>query len=342
MKPHLLGTMVLSLDVELSWGRFDKLPSHVLNAESIEERAHIRRLIALLDRYQIPATWAVTGHLMLDECARGSEGLAHADMAARPAFSWFPFDWYHCDPCGPASLSPCWYAPDIVEWIRGASVRHEIGSHSFGHVYYGEPECTEAVAESDLAAAVDAAARKGITLKSFVFPRNLVGHLAVLRKLGLKTYRGSESRLDRGNNGTLVRAYHFLDQWLGLSPKDVYAERSALGLWNIPGNHFLMGREGLRRFIPMASRVLKAKRGINRAIANGGMYHLWFHPFNLIADAPRMFDGLERILAYAHHQREKGLLQILTMEGYASVLEQDPQRSASRTTKKGHRYATVR
>ena len=76
------GVMVLSLDLELAWGRFDKLSATVLNAESLEERSHIKSLLALLDRYEIPATWAMVGHLMLDSCTRDQEGgQAHVEVS---------------------------------------------------------------------------------------------------------------------------------------------------------------------------------------------------------------------------------------------------------------------
>lgn len=324
MKPHLLGTMVISMDVELSWGRFDKVSLGPLNAQSMEERPRIRRLLNLLDRYQIPVTWAITGHLMLDGCSRGENSHPHEDIVPRPAYSWFPSDWYAMDPCTPASQSPCWYAPDVVEWIKNAQTPHEIGSHSFGHIPYGDPETTAATAGADLRAAIKAAEKKGVVLKSFVFPRNLVGHLSILQRGGICAFRGSESVLDRGNDrGIIQRTCHFLDQLLGLTPTAVYPSEALPGLWNIPGNHFFMGRDGIRRFVPMASRILKARRGIDRAVKNGGLYHLWMHPCNLILDSNAMFAGLETVLSYAHQQRSRGLLQILTMGDYARWLQSE-------------------
>ena len=317
------GTMVLSIDFELSWGMFDLLPIAKLNAQSVEERKRIKRLLALLDRYEIPATWAMVGHLMLDGCARGQDGTTHSDIAPHANYSWFPHDWYHHDPCTAAALAPGWYAPDILEWIREARVRHEIGSHSFGHIYYGDPECSPPIARADLKAAVEAAAQKGVTLKSFVFPRNQVGHLEILKSFGLRSYRGAEPPLIRCGHGVLQQAIHFLDQLFALRPRSVRAEETLPGLWNIPGNHFYMAHNGLRKVIPMASRVLKGKRGINWAVRSGGLYHFWFHPFNLNVDSEAMLSGLEKIFSHAHRMREKGLLNILTMDEYAQRLERE-------------------
>jgi peptidoglycan/xylan/chitin deacetylase (PgdA/CDA1 family) len=238
------GTMVVSLDLELCWGRFDKVPVPVLEADAAEERIQIKRLLALLDRYEIPATWATVGHLMLEGCTR-HDGAVHAEVMPRPDYSWFPKDWYVHDPCTSAIQSPGWYAPDILEWIRGTRVRHEIASHSFAHIYYGDPECNAAAARVDLTAAVAAASQCDVSLRSFVFPRNQVGHLDVLREQGIRAYRGADPTPFRKSKGKLYKTLSFLDQLFGLPPKAVRAEEVMPGLWNIPGNlyGFLYGAQ---------------------------------------------------------------------------------------------------
>ncbi len=324
------GTMVVSLDLELAWGRFDHLPLPILEHESRQERKHITPLLALFDRYDIPVTWAVVGHLMLEKCLRNRHGIAHPDLFPHPYYSWFPLDWYCFDPCTTVDSAPAWYAPDIVEWIRHARVRHEIGSHSFGHICYGDPECTPSVALADLNAALEAAARQGIVLKSFVFPRNQVGHLDVLKHFGLRAYRGAEPPLIRTDNRLFNKAVRYLDQLLALRPRDARAEETLPGLWNLPGNHSFIARDGMRRMIPMASRVLKGKRGIAHAVKTGGLYHLWFPPFNLNKDTEAMMSGLARIFEYAHRMREQGLLEILTMDDYARQLAREKQEGSYR------------
>jgi hypothetical protein len=87
-----------------------------------------------------------------------------------------------------------------------------------------------------------------------------------------------------------------LDQLLALRPRAVRAEETLPGLWNLPGNHFFIARDGMRKMIPMASRVLKGKR---------------------------------------HRMREQGLLEILTMDDYARRLEHEKsegRRAAEKTS----------
>src|SRR5437879_11734751 len=103
------GTMVLSLDLELCWGRFDKFPIAVLEAESVQERTHIKQFVALLDRYEIPATWAMVGHLMLDGCTRDGDGHAHTDITQPARYYWFANDCHTYDSCTPLSVRAGWY-----------------------------------------------------------------------------------------------------------------------------------------------------------------------------------------------------------------------------------------
>jgi len=316
------GTMVLSIDLELSWGRFDTIPVEALSAESLAERQQIKRFLALLDQYEIPATWAMVGHLMLDGCVRDHHGRAHAETMPHAQYSWYPRDWYSCDPCTDGSLAPGWYGLDILEWIRSTRVRHEIGSHSFAHIVFGDPECSVSAAEADIKAAVEAAASKGITLNSFVFPRNQVGHLETLKRLGISAYRGAAPAVGKGY-GLVLKPVNLLRQVLAFAMEPVRPEETLPGLWNIPENHFFLPRKGIRKILPRGGQALRAKRCIDKAVRTGRLYHMWFHPFDLLTDSDAMFAGLETVFGHARRLREKGLLNILTMEDYARCLERE-------------------
>jgi hypothetical protein len=92
------------------------------------------------------------------------------------------------------------------------------------------------------------------------------------------------------------------------------------GLWNIPGSMMLLHRGGIRRAIPVASRVVKGKAGLRRAVAEGKIFHLWFHPFNLAHDRAAMFAALRGILAEAARLRDRGVLDVRTMAGVVDAL----------------------
>src|SRR5205814_2919167 len=73
----------------------------------------------------------------LESCSRCTSGLAHPSMP-RPVASdgTWTGEWYACDPCSDVRTSPAWYAPDLIQQILDARVRHEIGTHSFSHINF--------------------------------------------------------------------------------------------------------------------------------------------------------------------------------------------------------------
>ncbi len=115
-----------------------------------------------------------------------------------------------------------------------------------------------------------------------------------------------------------MRAGHLLHRALSL-PAPTYAARDLTpvdGVVDIPASQLLMPYDGIRRFIPTASRVRQARRAIREAADSDRLFHLWFHPFNL-GSSPEMFVGLEAILEVVAEHRERAGLRVATMAGAA-------------------------
>jgi Polysaccharide deacetylase len=283
------GVAVVSIDTELAWGEAHRRdgsgPGHDYDAE----RAVVDRLLEILDHHEIPVTWAVVGHLFLSACV-ADDGRPHPEIV-RPDFGWLDGDWFDIDPCSNASNAPWYYGPDIIERIRAATVAHEIGCHSFAHVMAGEPGCSVEAFRSDLAACAAVAEAQGLTLRSFVFPRNSLGHLDELPRAGFTSYRGS-----------------------GMRP-----ERREDGVWNIPQT-FLFAPATHRRWLPTALWTRIPIRRLHQAARRRSLFHLWFHPYNITADVDRGLDTLERICAEAARLRSRGRLDMLTMGDLAERL----------------------
>jgi peptidoglycan/xylan/chitin deacetylase (PgdA/CDA1 family) len=313
-------TLVISLDKELIWGSFDHTSPEVFAARNPDPRGIVARLLRLLDEREVPATWAVVGHLFLSSCDRGPEG-PHPELV-RPTHRWYRGDWLQADPCTNRAKDPLWYGDDIVEAILGARTPQEIGCHSFSHMVFGDPGCSAEAADSDLAACVDVARARGITLRSFVFPRNAEGHHDLLRRHGFIAFRGEDPTWFRSLPGFGRRAGHFLDEMTGVPPP-VASPREALpGLWDLPGSMIFMPRGGVRRVIPLAARVRKARAGLARAQREGKIFHLWFHPFNLASDPRGLFQALTAIVDEAVTLRDRGELDIRTMGDIACELNE--------------------
>jgi peptidoglycan/xylan/chitin deacetylase (PgdA/CDA1 family) len=315
----LRPTFVLSLDTELVWGSFDIFSPATFEARYPQVRAAIEGILDALVDHEIAATWAVVGHLFLGACSRGPDGRAHAELP-RPELSWYPGDWFGADPCTDRSLDPLWYGDDIVDLILAARVPQEVGSHSFAHIPFGDEGCTAEVVEADLSACAKLAAQRGVPLRSFVFPRNSEGHHAALAEHGYVAYRGLDPSWFESFPSQVGRAARLLDQAVPFPPPVSTPTETLPGLWNIPGSMLLIGRRGLRQVVPTAAPVAKAKAGMARAVREGKVFHLWFHPFNLAADRGRSLAMFRAILAEAVRLRDLGAMDVRTMGDLATTL----------------------
>ncbi len=283
----MTATFILSLDTEIAWGT----DAHLLPRYAAcfdDYPAIVRRLIDLLDTYQVPATWALVGHLLLQP-------------DDPRALKRTPAGWYH--------------APYLLDWLRAARTPHEFATHTFAHIY--TDVVSPAEWEADLRLCLDLHREHGLpAIRSLVFPRNQVKYLDTLTRLGIVAYRGVEGRRPREQRG--VR--HLLNRALAVQPP-TYALtgcREPNGLVNLPASQFLLAYDGIRGFIPTASRVRQARLGLEQAVRLDEVFHLWFHPFNL-GTSPRMFTALETILRQVDHLRQSGTLQALTMAQAADV-----------------------
>ena len=312
------GVFVLSLDTELAWGSFDAGGLTRYARHYDQYRVVVRRTLELLERYQVPATWAFVGHLMLEGCSRCADGCIHPEVL-RPRYRWYPHEWHHADPGTHVSRDPWWYAPDLLEQVLRARVVHEVATHTFSHVVVDDPECTREIFRSQMQACARLHDAWGVPMRSIVYPRNRVAYLDELPELGIVAYRGRERRWYDAVPNLAARTLHLLDRALGPTPPTYPLGGLAQGpVVNVPASMFLLPFDGVRRAIPAAARTAQALRGVRQAARRGELFHLWFHPVNM-ASHPLMFTVLERVLRAAADLRDRGRLRMLTMEEAAGA-----------------------
>lgn len=304
------AVFTLSLDFELIWGALDLFgPDAFREACLIERRDVVDRLLALFVEFEVRASWLVVGHLFLDRC-----GSPRHPGIVQPTHAWCPGDWFRHDPGGDEASAPLFLGRSLVERIRACAVPQEIGGHSFSHVIYGDPGCSRAAAESDLDALVAAAADMGLTLRSFSFPRNVVGHEDALPPRGFRVFRSPEPTPYRDLRfAPLRRLGHLADVLLARTPPVGLPERRPDGLTAVPGSMIYFPMHGLRRLVPLSLRVRRARKGLAAAVRQGRVFHLWTHPTNLAFSAEAMFRGLRTILEEMADLRARGLLEVRPM-----------------------------
>jgi peptidoglycan/xylan/chitin deacetylase (PgdA/CDA1 family) len=265
-----MGTVVISVDAELGWGFHDlqDVPDRIDHA-----RQGWRDLVQLLTRYDLPATWGIVGHLMLDEC-----DAEHTDHPLGP--SWFQRErgiW--------ADRPEVRFGQGLVEAVQQAPPDHEIASHSFSHVDFGAPGTEAETVRAELRKAREAASSLDADLRSFIFPRNNLGHRRELAEAGFECYRGVVPR-PAGRRRKLVSATAGTP-----SPKLVRPAVDEYGLVNIPASLHLFSFQGVTRALvqpvfgdPIVGHV---ERGLEAAIERGGVFHVWLHPSSIQTDRDR-------------------------------------------------------
>lgn len=297
-------TFIISLDTELIWGYVAYLPSKAVSLMENDDkkvRGCIDTLLNLFEKHNIPATWAVVGHLFLDHC-ECEDGIAHKDMPR------FKKDWYSSDPCTDIQKDPLYYGRDIVEKILSNRIEHEIGYHSFSHVVFSE--CSREVAEAEIKKGVKLAKEFGITLKSFVFPENKIGHTDVLKENGFKIYRGENLGRYDLNQSLLIRKFNGgIDKLIAPPAEPKWMD----GIWKIPSSMCFCDPQIKFSVLP------KAKIGLYRAIRSKKVFHIFLHPHNLLL-YPSLKDDFAKFLAVVAKKRDRGEIEVMTMGEFAEVL----------------------
>jgi peptidoglycan/xylan/chitin deacetylase (PgdA/CDA1 family) len=313
------GAFTISLDFELIWGTLDIIgPDKWSDLFRRERAVVIDRLLELFVEFDVSATWCILGHLFLDGCS-AENGLKHPEIV-RAHHAWHPADWFIDDPCATVAAAPNFYGRDLVMKIRDCAVAQEIGSHSFSHVIFGDKGCSAEAARSELAECLRLAREMDIEMSSFVFPRNEIGHLDLVGEFGFKCYRGVEPNWFEKPQypHRFRRMMRLIDVLRRAKPPVVLPEREENGLWNIPGSAMYFPMHGARRYIPAGARTKRAFKGLAAAAAEKKIFHLWFHPTNMVDETEKMFAGLRKILEYAALLRNKGKLDILPMKAFIS------------------------
>ncbi|AEH37673.1 polysaccharide deacetylase family protein [Halopiger xanaduensis] len=296
-----MGSVVVSLDAELGWGFHDV---ESLPTDRVESgRRGWSVMLDLFSEFEIPATWAVVGHLMLESC----DG-RHAEHPA-------PEGWFERERTEWADRADLRFAPDLVDALLSSEVDHEFASHSFSHVLFGRPETDRELAEAELRRSTEIASEWDQSIETFVYPRNDVGHRDVLADHGVRAYRGRSPTRD-GVRGLFDST--FRDHSLLVQPVvDEY------GLVNVPASLFLFGFEGPARTVAESiwedPMVVQARRGIDEAVESDGIFHMWLHPNNLTHE--RDDHRMRAILAYLDRKRSNTDLAVETIGDIAQKVD---------------------
>lgn len=292
--------VVISLDFEMRWGMHDKLGLNMdAYRKNLENEPYI--VLALLKLFKdrnLKVTWACVGAL---GCRNWDEYFARAPsppeyentaLRVNPKYA-------EMDPGGQLH-----FAPELLTAIHN-SPGQELGSHTFSHIYMREPGIAGKDAVADMDAVISLwKERFGAAPLSLVFPRNQIAFLEEIRSSSIRIWRGNEkcwylNKYELATNKALPRALRLLE---AINPfvrracaLDGDSTRSSLFLRvNIPSVAWLMHRERIKNEL--------------RALRDGKIFHLWWHPHNLGSNVHLGLSRVEEILELVAEKVSQGLV----------------------------------
>src|SRR5260370_407661 len=223
-------TVVISLDLELSRGNVDRwFGDDVCKMGRRTHDCGAPNLLNHLTGNGLSATWAVVGAMMHPSLP---------DISGLPEVKYpqFPKPWFSYVPKeGDESTHPEWFGERLVEMIRSAKPKQEIGFHSFSHIPFGSPGMTRERAVAEYRLCVQTARELGIPTTSFVFPRNLVAYLGELRDSGFTCFRDVDELPVRFASDRLTSLCMIWADFVGLSPRMIEPSIKE-GIVSIPGS----------------------------------------------------------------------------------------------------------
>jgi peptidoglycan/xylan/chitin deacetylase (PgdA/CDA1 family) len=314
------GHFVISLDFELLWGVRDHSDRISYGRNILGARDAVPRMLDLFAENGVHATWATVGFLFCESKEELIDCMPEDDrpMYANPALSNYR---YFGEVGRNESADPYYFAPSLIETIR-QTPGQEIGTHTLSHYYCLEDGQTLEAFEADLRAAQRLASRRGVTLRSIVFPRNQFGpeHLEVCKRQGLTTYRGNPEgwayRAAKGAEQTpLRRALRLADAYTGFLGPLTFGRAGGV-LENVPASRFLRPCAG--RLAPFhQSHIATIRREMSAAAQSGAGYHLWWHPHNFGRNLEANLDGLRQIISHFRQLRDAFGMASRTMADFA-------------------------
>jgi peptidoglycan/xylan/chitin deacetylase (PgdA/CDA1 family) len=326
------GVFVISLDFELYWGLRDVVAfeSYAANLRGVWHA--VPRLLSLFEEYDVHATWATVGFLLLRDA---NELQAHRPSVL-PRYvqqTLCPYQYIARDDIVLDRESH--FAPELVSQIL-ATRHQELATHTYSHFYCLEaPRSLEAF-RSDLEVALNFARKRfGATLTSLVFPRNqyTAAHIEIAAALGITAYRGNPepwmyAPRPHAKESIVQRGARLLDSYVPLTGNLTHSFES-LGQRlpvNVPASRFLR---------PWSARLEKAERlrlrrilrELRDAAERKRVYHLWWHPHNFGCNLEQNIRALREILqAYAALHGSHGLRSQTMCEVATSQLGHDSSR----------------
>ncbi|MFD1515819.1 hypothetical protein [Halomarina rubra] len=268
------GTLTISIEVELGWGVHDLPDKAHLSADGLAERTYLQKLLSKTEQCDVPISFDIVGHLLLDECTGTHAG---------------PYSegWFDADPGTNAESDPLFYAPEMAEWILESSADHELCTHTFSHLLCRQ--ASDATLDTELEAVQKLHRELDAPVVSFVPPRHSRPNNDVLRRNGIRIARYAKTK------DSPTPAHRVWELAVGPHPEwepqvvdDIFetycTTYPSLTARTLPAGQ-RDGAHPVFDHLPLRARkrlhLYYLKESTRRAIESGTPLHLWCHLFDL-------------------------------------------------------------
>lgn len=177
--------------------------------------------------------------------------------------------------------------------------------HGGTHLSLGENTARRSI-ELELQLAQTLAPVAGFKPTSVIYPRNCVGHQALLQAHGFTSYRKAPWQKQGGALWRRVcqlgKEFNVLAQASCQFPAKEHAMVAH------PGGDFLNWPRGARALATPAMTIARWKSLLKSARVGGRYLHMWFHPHNLIT-APEMAFTFEAIMELVAQEVKNGCIE---------------------------------
>lgn len=305
------GKFVISLDFELFWGlagwEKDQLRAYQPRIEGAIEA--LERILEVFTKYDMRCTIAFVGGI--NKSSR--EDYLASSPTIKPSYSNSLFSSYDLllsmEKEGEIS-DKLLFRPDVVEQLQENPLV-ELGSHTYSHYYALEEGQTIDEFKADIEQAQIEARKKGLVLKTIIFPRNQIpqSYHEVCANSGFTHIRGNEESFLYRSEATpskfdIKRILRLLDCYFNLTGHHSYKFPRKGVLIDVTASRFLRPYSHSIRFLETL-KVRRVIQDIEYAAKHGRIYHLWWHPHNFGIYTDESIMQLEKICKCFAKMRNK-------------------------------------
>jgi peptidoglycan/xylan/chitin deacetylase (PgdA/CDA1 family) len=305
----MTGSVTISLEIELGWGQHDKQKNNICSADRSAEEQYLEKLLNTCNLHNIPITFNIIGHLLLQTCD-GQHGGSHSE------------GWFAADPGTDENTDPLFYWSNLPSIISDQIIDHEFATHTFSHVLCNEIDdqtlrwelerCIELHEENDIDQP-----------ETIVTPRHRSVSYDTLTEAGICGIRALKRHPRQSTYERYKQRAMFWTLHRGHPAYDPTMESEIVELYTTPypsltAVHLPNGQSSPIKpfqYIPIKIRQRMQQSyladSIKTAIKTDSNVHLWTHLYNLSNEV--QWECIEQFLSSLGAAQKNGDVDVLTM-----------------------------